>query len=66
MINGVHDHKPPVFISDEIDMQITKWSTAKSELMELIRDASKRYDELKPLIKYYEHEMLLAPSVGQA
>ena len=28
MINGVHDHKPPVFISDEIDMQITKWSTA--------------------------------------
>ncbi len=34
--------------------------------MELIRDASKHYDELKPLIKYYEHEMLLAPSVGLA
>ena len=65
MTNAAHWHQPLVFIRDEIEVYIQKWTSARQSLSTLLGEASKRYDELKPLIKYYEHEMLLVPVNGQ-
>ena len=47
-------------IQDEIDSYDGQWRRVKENLNNLSNEASKRYVELEPLIRYFEHQMLIA------
>jgi hypothetical protein len=56
-VEGKHEHKSIVIVK-EIEAQSKKWQDIKLELLTTYDEATKRYKELEPLIKYIEEAMM--------
>jgi hypothetical protein len=56
-VEGKHEHKSIVIVK-EIEAQSKKWQDIKLELLTTYDEATKRYMELEPLIKYIEEAMM--------
>ena len=60
-IEGKHEHKSIVIVS-EIEAQSKKWHEFKLQLQTTYDEATKRYREFEPLIKYIEEAMMEPPA----
>jgi len=56
-VEGKHEHKPIVIVK-EIEVYSKKWHDFKLEMQATYDEATKRYKELEPLIKYIEEAMM--------
>ena len=59
---GVHKHRPFTLIIDYLNDVRKKWSTLEQEFARMAPKAEVSYQKYKPLIKYYEKELIAAPA----
>ena len=62
--DGLHNHFPLIQITDVIRDIDVKWAQLFEKFSKIHTTAKSKYDVMKPLIKYFEAEMLKIPNIA--